>query len=144
MLAAVPPPRLKITSTAVERALADAEALIATTGPASAVDRAHTAFHGYLLVIANDASITVTADEPVTAIFKALRSHHPRFREAVADKHIQRVLFAAATIVDALDFVRNRRTLAHSNATLLDSAGAMLMINAARTLLHYLNAVIAA
>jgi hypothetical protein len=49
---------------------------------------------------------------------------------------------AFATVVDALNPVRNRGSMAHANATLLDEPEAMLVINAVRTLLHYLNAKI--
>jgi len=41
-----------------------------------------------------------------------------------------------AQIIDALNPVRNKKTLAHPNP-LLDEPEAMLAINAIRTLLHY-------
>lgn len=145
--AAVPPvapPAPKVTSASVVRALADAENLIFTSGASSAVDRAHTAFHGYLLALAADAGLLAIEDEPVTSLFKKLRVSHPTLRELAADKDMQRVFLAAATIVDTVNSVRNRKTLAHPNQALLDDAGAMLVINAIRSLLHYLDAVAAA
>jgi hypothetical protein len=53
---------------------------------------------------------------------------------------ITRVLHAMATILDALNPVRNRATVAHPNEMLLDEPEAMLVINTVRTLLHYLDA----
>ena len=54
---------LRVTSAVVERALLDAEKLMASTGATSGVDRAHTALHGYLLQACSDRSI-VTGSRP--------------------------------------------------------------------------------
>ena len=54
-VAAVVTPSLAISSDAVQRALADAEQLIHSRGATSGVDRVHTAFHGYLIVVADKA-----------------------------------------------------------------------------------------
>jgi hypothetical protein len=43
-----------------------------------------------------------------------------------------------ATIVDALNPLRNKASLAHPTEELLADAEAMLVINAVRTLVHYL------
>ncbi|HKM66281.1 MAG TPA: hypothetical protein VJX70_03875 [Candidatus Acidoferrum sp.] len=45
------PDGLVVTSAVVEAALTDAETLIRTSGPANALDRVHTALHGYLEAI---------------------------------------------------------------------------------------------
>lgn len=45
-----------------------------------------------------------------------------------------------SAILDALNPVRNRASVAHPNATLLAQAEAMLVVNATRTILHYLDA----
>jgi Abortive infection C-terminus len=53
---------------------------------------------------------------------------------------ILQVLRSCSAIMDALNPVRNRATVAHPNAELLQKEEAMLVINVARTLLHYLDA----
>lgn len=60
-LEVVEAPTLQITSETVERALSDAEQLIHTQGAVSSIDRVHTAFHGYLRVIASETNIRVVA-----------------------------------------------------------------------------------
>jgi hypothetical protein len=45
-----------------------------------------------------------------------------------------------AQIVDVLNPVRNQKSMAHPNEDLLEEPEAMLVANAVRTLLHYLNA----
>jgi hypothetical protein len=49
------------------------------------------------------------------------------------------VLNAFASVLDAMLSVRNQASVAHPNAALLDEPEARLVINASRTLLHYLD-----
>jgi hypothetical protein len=134
-------PSLAITSDTVERALADCEQLINTSGAASGVDRIHTAFHGYLLAVCNKASIAVPRDAGLTSIFKLVRKQHPSFAGVFPEgSSIDRILNSTANILEALNPVRNRASLAHANPEVLNEAEAMLVINSTRTLLHYLNA----
>ncbi len=50
-------PSPAITSNVVDRAISDAETLIRTTGATSGVDRIHTALHGYLRAVCDDAEL---------------------------------------------------------------------------------------
>ncbi len=138
-VAAVENPSLAITVDVVERALRDAEQLIAGSGATSGIDRIHTALHGYLRAMCEKAKIACASDASVTELFKLLRKGHPLFSTVSSDGP-RRVLTSFATIVDALDPVRNHSSMAHPNKQLLDEPEAMLVINAARTLMHYLNA----
>ncbi len=136
--APVAQPTLQTTSEAVERAIADAEALISSTGAPSSVDRVHTALHAHMIAICEKATIAYPADAGVTALFKLVREHHPAFQDLgprAAD--VTQVLRACATILDALGPVRNRASGAHPNATVLPAPEAILVVNVARTLLHY-------
>jgi Abortive infection C-terminus len=139
--AAVKSPSLAITSDVVERALKDAENLIGTSGAESAVDRVHTALHGYLKEICDDSSLPYGPDPTITQLFKIVRTQHPAFSATIpyADE-VRRVANAFASAIDALNTIRNNATPAHPNDAILEAPEAMLMINAVRTLLHYLNA----
>ena len=137
----VPRPSPAITSDVVERALADAERLIATQGATSGVDRVHTALHGYLRALASDTGLHTPQDASVTDLFKALREQHPLLRpRGPRQGDIDRIMGALATILHVLNPVRNRASVAHPNETLLEEAEAMLVINSIRTVLHYLDA----
>lgn len=139
--APVATPSLEIRSDSVERALADAEQLIHGRGAASEVDRVHTAFHGYLRAAAIRASIQFPEDASVTTLFKILREEHPSLivpEPRATD--LDRILRSIATILDSLNPVRNRATIAHPNEVLLNEPEAMLVINSVKTLLHYLDA----
>ena len=136
----VAPPSPKITSQAVERALADAEELIRSRGAASALDRVHTALHGYLRAVGERAGLTVATDASATDILKQLRENHPAIAAlASRSEDTRRILMAMATTVDALTVLRNRASGAHPNEQVLEEPEAMLAINAARSLLHYLD-----
>lgn len=130
------------TTEIVRRALDDSDLLLKTSGPQSAVDRVHTAFHGYLHALCDEASIAGLPDRPtMTQLFKALRAAHPALRalDPNADE-ITRVLQSMANIMDALNPLRNNASVAHPNPTLIGEPEAVLVVNTVRTLLSYLEA----
>jgi hypothetical protein len=130
----------EVTRVVVVRALADAENLLQTTGATSGVDRVHTALHGHLLALCEQAGVATQPDASMTAIFKALRREHPTLRDLGPRRQdIEKVLNAASNIFDALGPVRNRASVAHPNLELLAEPEAMLVINVGRTLLNYLD-----
>jgi hypothetical protein len=133
-------PALQITSDVVERALADAAHIIHSQGAVSGIDRVHTAFHAYLHAVCKHSSITAPEDSSITQLFKLIREQHPAFQKiGPRAEDISRILRATASILDALNPLRNRASLAHPNEELLDEPEAMLVINSIRTLLHYLD-----
>lgn len=139
----VPTPSLHSTSDVVDRALIDAEQLLASTGATSGVDRVHTAFHGYLKVVCDKASIAYAPDASLTTLFKLVREQHPAFTSpGPRAEEIRRVVGSFANAVDALNTIRNQASVAHPSGTLLDGPEAMLLINGVRTLLQYLDSKI--
>ena len=80
------------------------------------------------------------SDAGITDLFARLREQHPGL--AIVDledkARIDQILRGMSRIVDALDPIRNRKTLAHPNP-LLDEPEAMLAINLIRTMLQYLD-----
>lgn len=135
----VPTPQLILTSEVVYEALYDAETLIATRGARSAVDRAHTALHGYLKKLCADRSLPLPSDASLTMVFKIIREQFTEFQSSIAhDVEAKRVFGALSNALDSLNTIRNRGTLAHPNEILLEAPEAMLYINLARTTLGYL------
>ncbi len=79
-------------------------------------------------------------DRGITQLFRALRDKHPAFAGiGKSDEQLHRVAQAMATIVDALNPLRNQASLAHPNTRLLEEPEAMLVINSVRTLLQYID-----
>lgn len=134
-------PDPKTTSTIVERAINDVETLLQSSGAISGVDRIHTALHGYLQAVCDREKIAYVKDDSMTKLFKLLRQSHPALQNLGSrSQDIERVFQSFASILDALNPIRNNASVAHPNNNLLEKDEAMLVINVARTLLHYLDA----
>lgn len=132
---------LLTASETVHRALDDADNLMRTSGPQSAVDRVHTAMHGYLLSLCADAGIAHGDRPTMNQLFKALRAEHPALSNlGVRADDVAKMLGSMAAILDALNPVRNNASMAHPNNALVGRAEAVLVINTVRTLLTYLEA----
>lgn len=139
-VAPVEAPSLRITSEVVERALRDAQELIVSSGATSGVDRVHTAMHGYLRAVCEQKGIQYRSDATLTELFKSIREKHPAFSDlGPRPDEIQRIVRAFSTILDTLNPLRNRASVAHPNPVLLLEPEAMLVINSVRTVLHYLD-----
>ena len=134
-------PEIQNTSEVVFEALQDAEVLLNTRGAKSAVDRAHTALHGYLKKLCLDRGEHVPANSSLTALFKVIRERFPEFSGIIPhDAEAKRIFGSMASALDSLNTIRNRGTLAHPNDLLLESAEAMLYINLSRAVLAYMEA----
>lgn len=133
-------PKSISASEVVERALADADHLLHTSGPISCVDRLHTALHGYLLELCANARLPNLEGASVTALFKQLRTKHPQLQHlGVQDNDVGRILLGFASVIDAINTIRNNASVAHPKDTLLGEAEAALVINVIRTLFHYIS-----
>lgn len=133
------------TSEFVKRTLAEVEEAIKTKRETSGVDRVHSALHGYLRLVCDRAGIAYIQDDRIVELFKKLLAEHaalqdlgPRPQDTAT---ITKAFCAVMTVIDPL---RNKASYAHPTPALLDVPEAMLAINAARTILHYVDAKLAA
>jgi len=125
-------------STTVMRALGDAKALIGTVDSSSAIDRAHTALHGYLVQLCTDNSIELPPDPTVSKAFKELRFFHPALQASGnRSEEITRVLQSFANSIDAFSTLRNKASLSHVNE-LLETPEATATVNAMYTIFRYI------
>lgn len=124
----------------VNEALADAEQLLKSRSASSAVDRLHTAFHGYLQEQCRHNGIPYKPADSITALFKHLRENHQPLKEEIArHEEIKKICNALAAIIDSLNPIRNRLSRAHPNEIIIGEDEAFLVVNIIRTLFHYLN-----
>lgn len=135
----VPSPELNITTSSVALSLRDAEQLLYLSGAINAVDRAHTALHGYLRLICEKENIHFSNNASITELFKELRSFHPLLRDIPGE--MRRVIGSLATIVDSINYLRNQRSIAHPNNNLLSEHEALLAVNCCRAILSYLDGI---
>ncbi len=123
----------------VRRALDDADTLVRTSGPQSAVDRLHTAMHGYLYSLSQEIGAQFDGHPKMNQLFKEIRRSHPALADVGArGEDVKRILGSLATILDALNPIRNNASVAHPNDRLIGEPEARLVINVVRTLLNYL------
>jgi len=137
-----------LASELVRQALADAASLLEVQGPVSALDRVHTALHGYLKTVCRSAGLdmaSLPADPGVTQIFKLMRESHPALRDmGVQDDAMRKIVFSIGNILDSLNPLRNRGSLAHANDQLVERDEALLAINLTRSIIQYLDSKIVA
>lgn len=127
-------------SEVVRRALADADNLLATSGAPSTIDRLHTALHGYLKSVCVDSAITLPEGATLTQAYKALRAQHSALQSlGEHDGEIGRILGSFASVLDALNTLRNHGSVAHPNENIVELAEGALVVNAVRTIFHYLS-----
>lgn len=127
-------------SEVVRRALSDAKELIRSAGAISAVDRVHTALHGYLRDICDEESLSYPKDPSAQLLYKVIRTGHAAFSAAGPhEDEIKRISLSMAAALDAVNTLRNQASVAHPNEDLLDDVDATLVVNAARTLFNYVS-----
>ena len=131
-------PVISTTSGVVFETLEDAQLLIRERKAVSAVDRVHTALHGYLKSLCGDAGITFHTDEDIVALLKKILSMHPKLQIAERAEDIRIIIRGLASVSHSLNPIRNHGSLAHANEALLEEPEATLVINTVRTLMMYL------
>jgi hypothetical protein len=128
----------------VVQAIDDAEVLLQNGAPTSAVDRVHTALHGHLRYLCDQAQIPYGREDTMVGLLKKLRQEHPKLQHlGPRANDIATVLKASGSILDALNPVRNNASVSHPNDELLGSDEAQLVINVGRSLLKYLDGKLA-
>lgn len=139
--AAVMPTSPAISSAVVDHALKDATALLESRGPVSAFDRVHTALHGYLKAACLRIPVEIPHLATTAQVFKLLRQHHPALSD-LGGQHesLLKIMQGMSAVIDGLSTQRNNASLAHANDDLLGREDALLAINAARTLIQFLDA----
>ncbi|MGH7815252.1 MAG: abortive infection family protein [Candidatus Binataceae bacterium] len=125
---------------AMMKALENARLLISSGDPIGAIDRVHTSLHSYLIEACGAAGIAAKTDAGITELYKLLREQHTKLRDLGAQsEEINKILRSLSAVLDAFNPLRNRGSLAHPNQSLVKDDEAMLVINAARSILHYLD-----
>lgn len=122
--------------------LEDAKSLIENRKAVSAVDRVHTAFHGYLREICRNQEIDFTEKDGLVILVKKIFSRHPRLNISIKSAEVQNIVKNLTSIADSLNPVRNQGSRAHPNENVLEEPEAVLIINTVRTVLAYIESKI--
>lgn len=142
--AGVPNPEPKHSSEFVARVLAEVEHAIRDSRVTSGVDRVHSALHGYLRDICEDAEIEYEEKDQIQTLFKKLINEHNAFSDmGPRPQDAMLINSSLCAIMNVADPLRNRASFAHPTKNLLEVPEALLIINAARTILHYVDGKLA-
>jgi HEPN domain-containing protein len=131
--AAIPVPPIQFTYESARTAMTQAEKSIADGDPISAIDRSHTALHGYVKQKCIQEGIAVGATDSLTMLFRQLK------QRGVLGQEIVQIVNSLGSIVHELNELRNQKSIAHPNQALLSENEAHLAVNSARTVLRYLH-----
>lgn len=126
----------------VRETLDQCDTLISNHSYASAVDRAHTALHGYLGEICKDAGLQFSnADPNIMEMWGKIRAEHPKFRINAQEPNtpVNQVVNYIGKMLHNLNDVRNKQTYSHPNEEIIDENEAQLVINLSRVLLQYID-----
>jgi hypothetical protein len=133
------------TSEFVKRTLAEVEHAVTSKRETGGVDRIHSALHGYLHHVCDVAGIKYIQDDRIIDLFKKLLAEHEALKAlGPRPQDMATITRSFCAVMDVIDPLRNKTSFAHPTPTLLDIPDAMLVINTARTLLHYVDAKLVA
>jgi hypothetical protein len=118
--------------------LEDADSLMQNRKASSAVDRLHTAFHGYLRELCEKENLSFNEKDDLVKLIKKIQNNHPKFNISIKSQEIQNIIKNLVSISDSLNPIRNQGSRAHPNKITLDEPEAILVINTIRTVISYL------
>uniref|UniRef100_UPI000374FE3E abortive infection family protein n=1 Tax=Alkalibacillus haloalkaliphilus TaxID=94136 RepID=UPI000374FE3E len=126
----------------VREALNQAETLIKNHSYSSAVDRAHTAIHGYLKELCVQQGIIFErTDVNIQEMWSKLKTDHPSFNIDVKKHHkpVNQTVNVVSKFLNSMNDIRNKHGYSHPNEDIIEEKEAMFIINLSRVLLHYLD-----
>jgi hypothetical protein len=126
----------------VKELLEQAETLIVNHSHQSAVDRAHTALHGYLKGVCKDAGLSFTdSNVGMSEMWAKIKQDHPAFKIKVEEhyKPINQIVNAVSKLLHNLNDIRNKQTFSHPNEEMIGESEAKLVINLSRIFLQYID-----
>jgi hypothetical protein len=94
---------------------------------------------GYLRLICEHDTVDFAETDGASTLLKRLFKGDPTASASPHAQHTLKVLRSAGAILDSFDAIRNRGTIAHANDELLDEPEAVLIVNVARSIFHYLD-----
>ncbi len=125
---------------AVINALTDAKGAVDSGNPRNAVDRVHTALHGYFQEVCEEYSISYGKDDNLTKLYKQIRNNVAALNSTISHpEEVKKILVSLSSCVDTLNTLRNNASIAHPNDNLIGNAEATLAINVTNTILHYID-----
>ena len=126
----------------IKKSIEDAENFMTQGKYASALDRIHTALHGYLRGKLTKLGIKHESSDALSKLYGKLHSHVEKTMSNDVGECIRTILRSSAGIINSLNELRNNHSLAHPNSNIIRDKEAKLCINIAKDIIEYIEQVI--
>ena len=123
----------------VQKAVEDATVFIREGRYESAVDRVHTAFHGYLRQLLTEHSEPFGVDDSLSALYSKLHGFYSSsIQPADVGERVKTILRSAGGMINTVNELRNNNTIAHPNGQLIQAREAQLVIRLVNAVVDYI------
>jgi HEPN domain-containing protein len=126
----------------IKKALEDANQFMKEGKYASAIDRVHTAFHGYLRKCLDEKNVSYEESDTLAQLYSKLHNYIAQNIVGDTEGLIKTTLRSASGIVSAINDIRNKYSLVHPNQSLISDREAKLCIQLIRDVTSYIDEVI--
>ena len=134
--------RIATRSGTVHKAIEDAYIFIREGKYDSAVDRVHTAFHGYLRQMLTEHGASFGPDDSLPALYSKLHTFYEGNMQPVdVGERVKTILRSAGGMINAVNELRNNNTVAHPNGQLIQEREAQLVIRLINAVVDYIEDV---
>ena len=127
---------------AISKAIDDAEVFMSEGKYDSAFDRVHTAFHGYLRKKLDDLGESYEESDTLNQLYNKLHSYVSAHITTDISGLIKTTLRSASGVINSINELRNRHSLAHPNDDLISAREAQLCIRLVKELSDYIEKVV--
>lgn len=126
----------------IQKAVDDATVFIRGGKYDSAVDRIHTAFHGYLRQLLTDHQIVYGREDSLSALYNKLHDYYGNnIQPPDVAARIKTIMRSGAGIINSVNELRNNNTIAHPNGPLIQEREAQLVIRLVNVIVDYIEDV---
>ena len=126
----------------IRKAIDDANVFIRDGKYDSALDRIHTAFHGYLKQLLAEHGEPSGSEDGLPALYSKLHAYYAdQIQPADVGDRIKGILRSAGGMVNAVNELRNNNTIAHPNGQLIECREACLVIKLISAVVDYIEDV---
>ncbi len=126
----------------IAKAIEDAELFMSDGKYDSAFDRVHTAFHGYLRKKLDDLGESYEESDTLNQLYNKLHSYISADIANDQSGIIKTTLRSASGVINSINELRNRHSLAHPNGSIISVREANLCIRLVKELSDYIEKVI--
>lgn len=126
----------------IAKSIADAELLMSQGKYDSALDRVHTAFHGYLRKVLENRGVSYEESDTLSQLYSKLHSDvSSMIGSASIAGLIKTAIRSSSGVVASFNDMRNRHSLSHPNDELIQKRESEFMIKLIKDITDYINSI---